>query len=413
MPEHREPTTTRKRPIISSYSDGFEGKEAAPIGLYMPVKYSTRRRESFQKITLKFDELTLISERPSEEHEIDPLRRPRRKRRAQKAGPTSDAHDESDPARDHRGHRNPEADRPDPDYGLLDNSMADDGENQMLLDGPVEETTGDVRVPQEHQKLRKAGFQVQITPSVPSVCAASDTPERLVSPLKRKQSAVHDNVKSVENSQNFHKSACQTPQELLGNKASVRISPVATAESVTKKTPIRAGTKSLEVLKELMMVSVQKRPATSKYDTDSSAEDGESERDSGEIYLESEEEEEEAEEEQGEASEEDNEDLIPKRNSEKGEEGNAEEESPDEELDAEVAAGCIESIPLLPNAFHTGLQVDPDWAGAPISPSVDQSQDRIGRNPSFDQHSKITGGGTHGCQTRKGCHASVAGLDRV
>ena len=49
MPKNRSNlTATRVQQQANSCSDGFEGKEAAPTGVYMPVKRPARRFEPYQ-----------------------------------------------------------------------------------------------------------------------------------------------------------------------------------------------------------------------------------------------------------------------------------------------------------------------------------------------------------------------------
>ena len=49
MPKNRSPlTVTRVQQQANSCSDGFEGQEAAPTGVYMPVKRPARRFEPYQ-----------------------------------------------------------------------------------------------------------------------------------------------------------------------------------------------------------------------------------------------------------------------------------------------------------------------------------------------------------------------------
>ena len=382
MPEHRGPATTRN--AMSSYSDGFEGKEAAPIGLYMPVKYHTRRRESYQKITLKFDELTLVPERPLEEHEVDLQYRPRRKRRREKANPAANIHDDSVAARDHHNYRNLEAERPDPDHDLLEIPMADDGEDQMLLDGPEEEITGDIRVPKESQQPPQPSPKVQTTPRVPSIGATTETPEHLISPLKRKHSALHDDMRSTERSQ---KSVSQRQQEPMENEASVQISKVPPVASAIKKTPIRSRTESLEVWNELRMVSMQKRPIKSKYDTDSSEEERDSDRDSTESYSLRENEDEEA-------SEENDEEIIAEEDSEKNEEDDdaGEEESQSDELLAEVVVDSVDPDNLIKNPSPGVTPTGRALGVTTVNSEIDPGENRGESFSSFDQENQNTRG---------------------
>jgi hypothetical protein len=64
---------------ISSHSDGFNGHEADPIGIFMPLRKQTRRQPTWQKITVRMGELTLVAERPSEEDVPENQARPPKK----------------------------------------------------------------------------------------------------------------------------------------------------------------------------------------------------------------------------------------------------------------------------------------------------------------------------------------------
>ncbi|KAH7417922.1 hypothetical protein BKA64DRAFT_738455 [Cadophora sp. MPI-SDFR-AT-0126] len=69
----------RQGPIaqIITYSDGFSGKEREPTGRLMPLKQPSRRKESCQNVTIRYGQLALVSEKPSEK---TPQERRRQKR---------------------------------------------------------------------------------------------------------------------------------------------------------------------------------------------------------------------------------------------------------------------------------------------------------------------------------------------
>ncbi|KUJ16351.1 uncharacterized protein LY89DRAFT_80611 [Mollisia scopiformis] len=48
-----------------SYSDGFEGREATPIGRTMPIRRPAYRKEAVHRIAVRLSELTLVTEKPS------------------------------------------------------------------------------------------------------------------------------------------------------------------------------------------------------------------------------------------------------------------------------------------------------------------------------------------------------------
>ena len=59
--EFRMPTTQTES--TRYYSDGFEGREAHPIGRFMPVRRPKQAQSFIHKITLKMGELALVAER--------------------------------------------------------------------------------------------------------------------------------------------------------------------------------------------------------------------------------------------------------------------------------------------------------------------------------------------------------------
>jgi len=65
---------------ITAYSDGFSGKEREPTGRLMPLRQPSRRKESCQNFTIRYGQLALVSERPSEEA----LEEPRRQKKSKK-----------------------------------------------------------------------------------------------------------------------------------------------------------------------------------------------------------------------------------------------------------------------------------------------------------------------------------------
>jgi len=72
--------------IQPTYSDGFVGKEAEPIGRLMPMPQSSRRQSPTQRITVHMGELTLVAERTFSEDDVQEQDdRPRRRRRPHKS----------------------------------------------------------------------------------------------------------------------------------------------------------------------------------------------------------------------------------------------------------------------------------------------------------------------------------------
>lgn len=212
--------------------------------------------------------------------------------------PASPAEPENAPGRP--GRQESSAQPSDPRHYSLDNAEVEDHQDQMLIDGLIREMDSDVRVPKGHRQQPKYVLQKQNTASIPNIGEMFETSPILVSPLKHKQSNVHDGRTNSENLPQSQKPATQRPQEPRAGAANVRVFQQLAATSAKKQSPFRARTESLEVAQELMMVSVQKRPRETKYDSDSSDEEGNSDRESVGSYSESEIEDEEASEDDGE-----------------------------------------------------------------------------------------------------------------
>ncbi|KAK0112772.1 hypothetical protein ONS95_014506 [Cadophora gregata] len=82
MPER--PNAQSRFAQITTYSDGFSGKEREPIGRLMPVKQQSRRKESYNHRTIRYGELQLVQERPPEDPSEDPPEGPRRRKKKQR-----------------------------------------------------------------------------------------------------------------------------------------------------------------------------------------------------------------------------------------------------------------------------------------------------------------------------------------
>lgn len=227
----------------------------------------------------------------------------------------------------------------------------------MLVDGRGEEMEAEFRAGEEHHQSPTPFLPERNTPTVTSNGEMPDTPAHLVSPLKRKQSAVHNDRLGID-MQGARKSASQMP---VGMK-DIQISQQLVMTSA-KKTPLRARTESLEVAQELMMVSVQKRPKESRYESDNSGDES-NERDSAESYSESECEGEEV-------SEEDEEEFTPEEDSEQDENEVEEEEAPQTQEDGIVAegAGCD-------NHLQRCIKTGPEMSRRTVDTSV-KSADSI------------------------------------
>ncbi|CZR64962.1 uncharacterized protein PAC_14862 [Phialocephala subalpina] len=79
VPDSVSPHRQRRFPRTPSYSDGFEGKEAEPIGRLMPMKGLIHWKEAQRKVIFKPPQLVLVSEKPSSPTKAET--RPRRKKK--------------------------------------------------------------------------------------------------------------------------------------------------------------------------------------------------------------------------------------------------------------------------------------------------------------------------------------------
>jgi hypothetical protein len=387
MPENENPPSTRSRlPLVPS--DGFEGKEAAPIGPYMPVKCPTRRRESYQKITIKLGELTLVPEKPLEAVQVKTSRPlTRRKQRHRGANPTSNTHAEPQNALGDEGQSDVSAQPSDFEHHLSDIAEAEHDQNQMLIDGPGEEMEAEVSVSEERWPPTKNVLQERRTPTIPSVGDLSETPAHLISPLTRKQSAVHNDSPTRETLQTSQTPDSQRLRELLSGVDDVRISQQLVATSVNKKSRLRARKEGLEVTQELRMVSVQKRPKDTKYDSDSPDEEGDSDRESAESYLEDESENEDA-------SEEEEEPTTEEDSEQDGNHDETGDEEDEEELyDEEAVAENADSDNPLQGSAQAGAQELRGRADMSINPEVSSAAQTRHNLPQPDQESQDTRAG--------------------
>jgi hypothetical protein len=343
MPENRSSlTATRVQQQVNSYSDGFEGRETTPTGVYMPVKRLARRFESYQKITVKFGELTLVSEKPSDEVQIEQGHS--RTRRIQRCGtsPTLRAHVDSENTPCDTEQVEPSVQPLLCEHRLPDSAEVDRDEDQILINDQEEMEAELVTSEEYHSPM--ISLPEKNTSIVPSNGYMSEMHIHLVSPLERKQCAIRIETMASQKLQRALKSSSQSIQVTRVGIEDFPISQQLVIASAKKQTSLRVRTEDLEVGQELMMVSVHRRPRESQYDSDSSDEGSEGK--SAESYSESERQSEEV-------SEEDEEELTPEDDSEE-DKNEVEEEESQETREEETPA---ESRDLyLPDLVRTGLQ---------------------------------------------------------
>ncbi|PVH83559.1 hypothetical protein DL98DRAFT_513078 [Cadophora sp. DSE1049] len=144
---HRQGTIAQ----ITTYSDGFSGKEREPTGRLMPLKQPSRRKESCQNFTIRYGQLALVSEKPSEKTPQEPRRQKLKSQKLKKKVPETVIH------------------QPEEDQMLM-------GEQEELAQvDTVSQDMGSTEAVAQPQTLVLAGK------SLPSSTPAGDT-----SPMKRK-----------------------------------------------------------------------------------------------------------------------------------------------------------------------------------------------------------------------------------
>jgi hypothetical protein len=225
---------TIRQPLIPS--DGFEGREAAPIGLYMPVKAPARRREQYEKITFRLGQLTLVPERRSEEGQVESHYLPRRRKRQRRitnATPNTHAYLESAPC--DRGQRESSALPLGLELSLLSNTEVEHDPGYELIDGPGEEREAVVGVFAKTQPPQKNILQGPHMPTVPSIGNLSKTFTHLVFPPQPKQSAAHNYTPKGEKSYISQESDSQRLQWYLAGGDNIRISQQFVATLVNKR----------------------------------------------------------------------------------------------------------------------------------------------------------------------------------
>lgn len=98
IPQSQTGSANSKQP---TYSDGFVGKEAEPIGRLMPIRQPNRRQSPTQRVTVRMGQLTLVAETTYSEEDVqeaDICQRRRRKSQRLVPPPQEGAHgdDEED-----------------------------------------------------------------------------------------------------------------------------------------------------------------------------------------------------------------------------------------------------------------------------------------------------------------------------
>ncbi len=359
MPKNRSPLTVEHvQQQANSCSDGFEGKEAAPTGIYMPVKRPARRFESFQKITIKFNELTLVPEKPLDAFQGEQGHTRTSRMQCYKASPALRTHIDSENAPGDAEQVEPSMQPLLREHCLPDRADIELYKDQILKNVQEEETEAEPGASEEDHSPT-ISLPEKNTLIVPrNVDKKSETHIRLVSPLERKQCAIQIENVASQKLQKALKPSSESIQWPLVGMEEFRISQQLVIASEKKQTTLRVRTERLEVAQELMMVSVQKRPTKSQYESDNSDEG--SEGNSAESYS--------GFEHQGaETSEEDEEELTPEDDSE--EDKNEIEEEESQETNEDVTPAEKRGL-YLPDPVCTGFQSSHGTAVTLVNPNA-------------------------------------------
>lgn len=240
---HASPRTKRRQQRTASHSDGFEGKEALPIGRLMPVKQHSRRKTTTQKHTVHIGELTILAEKES--CGSTPERRERRQTGHQRRNKKNQSRSSAQEAL--RG----------------EDSMPIDGGDQQAAD------ESSVQPREEVPSVARGASTPKITTADNSMF---ELPTDSSSPLKRKaqrasQAALGEKVDGQEN-----QNVAPPPRVLLIHNESGEETVSQQLKQVVakKRTPKRSNLSDLEVSQQLMMVSIKKPPRQMRQDSDGS-----------------------------------------------------------------------------------------------------------------------------------------------
>jgi hypothetical protein len=254
------PHSTRRRQRTPSYSDGFEGREAEPIGRWMPVRLPNRRRETYHKITIKMGELTIVAEKPFEEDS-----RHRQQHHRKKRGPHIDKQARGVLTND----SNPQVQNG-IELMLVNNNQPEQGRQ------PIRAQSNDT-VFVEDQDRR--------TPNA-NDASMSEAPTSMGSPLKRKQQVTSANlVLNHQGDSSQLKIARRVFQPGLSQEQGLSQKlAVASAETKARKKIQR----DVEIAQELMLVTLKRGLIESKLINEESEKEDNSELDSADgSYAES------------------------------------------------------------------------------------------------------------------------------
>jgi len=252
LPQTLSPHSNRRRQRTPSYSDGFEGKEAEPIGRWMPVRFPNRRRGTYSKITIQMGELTIVAEKPVEEDSSHRQQRHRKKR-------GSRANQRSGGVR--------------PDDSNVNSPQGEHGEDPMLIDDQPEQREPQVRSP-SHEAVFVEDQDQRTRSATTTDFGVSEAPSTMSSPLKRKEQ-VASSAKLTPNDQGdssqvktarrvFQQGPSQ--EQALSQKLSV-----ASAEVQARKKKQR----DLEVAQELMLVTLKRPLIEHRFENEDNEDSGE------------------------------------------------------------------------------------------------------------------------------------------
>ncbi|KAE8448594.1 hypothetical protein EG329_009019 [Mollisiaceae sp. DMI_Dod_QoI] len=268
-----------------SYSDGFEGNEAKPIGWTMPVKGPTRHKEVRQKITIKIPALTIITEMQPSSLNPATICRQRKKKRQFAVAPQAPTQAETH--RDSLG-------------SLRDDQIQ--GAKQLGPDETHDDTFGTRQTSEAHHPvIEEQNDPIQIADQPELGEAPSNKPNKhpatsallslstplllpsddkdfehhasTTSPLKRKQEHKFPDRRDIRKTIKFSKGP--------GKIDSVeKYRPVSHILAWTPKKNLKQIRAELEAMHELSMVSVARRQLLSDDEDESANEEEEEDEDS-------------------------------------------------------------------------------------------------------------------------------------
>ena len=286
----------------SSHSDGFTDHEAAPTGRLMPLRRQLQRQLTMQKLTVRIGELTLVAEKRSDVNtqgrqlqDNSGNKKARKDRRPQAHVDVDVLQDEGDPMLVDAVELEP----------TLDEAIPQIPSNHTLpreSEHPIDED----EVPRLPEEERSTLIPEQTTPQIPrSETSVPEFPIRS-SPLKEKERwmrkvSFKDQDRTISQAQPSQPDSNQSEGLFNPRHKADEVSVSQQLKMLSSSTKPVAPKKEIEVLQQLMMVSVP-RSAVREGDSEneSDAEDRDEDQSNSERSSDEEEEDHDSSEESGE-----------------------------------------------------------------------------------------------------------------